>query len=410
MEAGKSGNNMNKNDYLLLEDTYGAHNYHPLNVVLEKGKGIWVWDTDGKKYLDFLSGYSALNHGHCHPVIARAVREQIQRITLTGRAFRNDQFGLFCKELCTLTGYEMFLPMNTGAEAVETALKVARKYAYSTKNIPENQAEIIVFSNNFHGRTITIVSFSSDPQYKKGFGAFTPGFSIVEYGNIPALKKAITPKTAAILIEPIQGEGGIIVPPPGFLSEVMNICRKEDILLIADEIQTGLGRTGKLFAYEYEKQVRPDILTVGKALGGGFYPVSGILTSEKILSVIKPGDHGSTFGGNPLAAAIGRISLKVLIDEGMIENSFVMGEYLKKKLMQIQSRWIKQIRGKGLFIGIELTEQSGGARKFCEILATRGILCKETHDMVLRFSPPLIITKAQIDWAVKIVKTVLETQ
>lgn len=400
---------MNSSGFIKLEDKYSAHNYHPLDIVLAKGHGVWVWDVEGKKYMDFLSGYSALNHGHTHKKIAASIQKQIKKLTLTGRAFRNDQFGPFCKEICEFSGYESFLPMNSGAEAVETALKVARKWGYKKKGIEDNKAEIIIFSNNFHGRTISIISFSTEKQYQDGFGPFTPGFKIVPFGDIKALKKAITQNTVAILAEPLQGEGGIILPSVGFLTEIAKICRDNNLLLLLDEIQTGLGRTGKLFAYEHDKNAKPDILIVGKALGGGYYPVSGILTSREILSVINPGDHGSTFGGNPLACAIARTSLKVLTEEKMVENSAKMGEYLSKKLNTIKSRWIKEVRGKGLFIGVELVSESGGARKFCEILAKEGILCKETHDMVLRFAPPLLITKQEIDWAFKKIKKVLES-
>lgn len=399
---------MKQSDYIRLEETFAAHNYHPLDVVLSRGRDVWVWDTDGKKYIDFLSGYSALNHGHTNKKIAKVVQDQIKKLTLTGRAFRNDQFGLFSKEICAFTGFEMFLPMNSGAEAVETALKVARKWGYVTKKVAPNKAEIITFSNNFHGRTVSIVGFSTEKQYQDGFGPFTPGFIGIPYNEISALKKAVNKNTVAVLIEPIQGEGGIIIPKEGFLTEIAEICKKNKILLVLDEIQTGLGRTGRLFAYQHEKNVTPDIVIVGKALGGGFYPVSGILTSKKILSVIKPGDHGSTFGGNPLASAIGRASLKVLKEDKMVENSRKMGDYLFNQLKTIKSKWIKEIRGKGLFIGIELTKESGGARRFCEALAKEGVLCKETHDMVIRFAPPLTITKQQIDWALPKIKKVLE--
>lgn len=403
---------MKKTDkyYINLEDTYGAHNYHPLDVVLARGKGVWVWDVNGKKYMDFLSGYSAVSHGHAHKKIAKAAIKQMNLLTLTGRAFRNDQLGKFCEELCKFTGFEMFLPMNSGAEAVETALKIARKWGYTKKGVEKDKAEIIAFANNFHGRTITIVGMSTEQQYKEGFGSFPAGFKVVEYNNIDAVKNAISTNTVAMLIEPIQGEGGIIIPDAGYLTELKKLCRENNILLILDEIQTGFGRTGKLFAFQHEADAKPDMVIVGKALGGGYYPVSGVLTSREIMNVIKPGDHGSTFGGNPLAAAIGRASIAVMKEEKMVENSQKMGDYLLKQLKTIKSKWIKEIRGKGLFIGVELIPESGGARKFCEALAKIGILSKETHDMVIRFAPPLIIKKSEIDFAIRKIKKVLETK
>ncbi len=396
---------MNTQEYIGLEDQYGAHNYHPLPVVIHRGHGVWVWDVEGKKYLDFLSGYSALNHGHTHEKIVSAAMKQLQTLTLTGRAFRNDQLGLFCKELCELTGFEKFLPMNSGAEAVETAIKVARKWASEKKDI--KNGEIIVCANNFHGRTVSIISFSTEEQYKKGFGPFTPGFTVVPFNNVSALQEAINDKTIGVLLEPIQGEGGIIIPDDGYLTAIAKICRDNEILFMLDEIQTGLGRTGKLFAYEHDENVKPDVLIVGKALGGGMYPVSGVLTNNDVMDVIKPGDHGSTFGGNPLGAAIGREALTVLREEKLVENSAVLGKYMLEELQKIESKWIKQIRGKGLFIGIELVPESGGARKFCEVLADKGILTKETHDFVIRLSPPLVITKEEIDQAVGIIKETL---
>jgi ornithine--oxo-acid transaminase len=406
---------MNTQEYIGLEDQYGSHNYHPLDVVIHRGHGVWVWDVEGKKYLDFLSGYSALNHGHTHERIVKVAIKQMQMLTLTGRAFRNDQLGLFCKELCEFTGFEKFLPMNSGAEAVETAIKVARKWASEKKN--RKNGEIIVCSNNFHGRTVSIISFSTEDQYKQGFGPFTPGFTVVQFNNSNAIQEAVNEKTIGVLVEPIQGEGGIIVPQEGYLTAVAKICRDNGILFMLDEIQTGLGRTGKLFAYEHEVDAKsgiewypakPDILIVGKALGGGMYPVSGVLTSNDIMEVIKPGDHGSTFGGNPLGAAIGREALAVLREENLVENSAAMGKYMVERLQEIESKWIKQIRGKGLFIGIELVPESGGARKFCEVLAKKGLLTKETHDYVIRLSPPLIITKEEIDLALRIIKETLE--
>ncbi len=397
---------MNTKDYIAIEDQYGAHNYHPLDVVIEKAKGVWVWDVDGNKYLDCLAAYSAVNQGHCHPRIIKVMKEQAEKVTLTSRAFRNDQLPLLCKELCELTGYTMVLPMNSGAEAVETALKAARKWGYKVKGVSEDSAEIIACTNNFSGRTISIISFSTEAQYKDGFGPFTPGYKIVEYGNAESLEKAITKNTVAFLVEPIQGEGGVIVPPDGYMKKVSEICKKNNVLLIADEIQSGLGRSGKLFAYEYDG-VRPDMVTIGKALSGGCYPVSAVLSDKAILGVFNPGDHGSTFGGNPLGAAIARESLKVLVEEDLIRKSAELGEYFRNKLRTIKTDKIKEIRGKGLFIGVELKPEAGGARKYCEALKNLGLLCKETHENVIRFAPPLIITKDEIDWACEQAKKVL---
>ena len=394
-------------NFIKLEDKFSAKNYRPLDVVLSRGRGVWVWDISGKKYLDCLSSYSALNQGHVHPAILKAAQKQISKLTLTSRAFRNDQFGLFCQEICTLTGFAKTLPMNSGAEAVETALKAARKWGYQRRGIKLDQAEIITCQNNFHGRTISIVSFSTEAQYRDGFGPFTPGFKTVKYGDAGAIEQAITKNTAAVLIEPTQGEGGIIIPPAGYLTAVAQICRRNNILLMLDEIQTGLGRTGKLFAYQHEAGAKPDVLIVGKALAGGFYPVSAVLAKKEVLGVFNPGDHGSTFGGNPLACAIARQALKVIVREKLVQNSAQMGAYLMNQLKTINSRWIKEVRGKGLLIGIELTKDSGGARKFCEKLAVKGILCKETHDYVLRLVPPLTITKAQADLAFTKVQQVL---
>lgn len=393
-------------DYIALEEQYGAHNYHPLDVVIEKGEGIWVYDVEGKKYMDCLAAYSAVNQGHCHPRIIKALKDQADKITLTSRAFRNSQLPLLYKELSELTQYPMSLPMNSGAEAVETALKAARKWGYKVKGVPEDKAEIIACTNNFSGRTITIITFSTEEQYKDGFGPFTPGFKVVEYGNAQALKDAITPNTVAFLVEPIQGEGGVIVPPEGYLEETYNICKENNVLYIADEIQSGLGRSGKLFAFSYEK-VCPDMITIGKALSGGLYPVSAVIGSKEVLGVFKPGDHGSTFGGNPLGAAVAREALKVLVEENMIENSFELGKYFREKLKEVNSPHVKEIRGKGLFIGVELKDEAGGARRFCEALMHKGILCKETHVNVIRFAPPLIITKDDIDWAMESIKEVL---
>jgi ornithine--oxo-acid transaminase len=393
-------------DFIELEEKYGAHNYHPLDVVIDRAEGVWVYDVEGNKYLDCLAAYSAVNQGHCHPRIVKALKDQAEKVTLTSRAFRNDQLPFFYKEVCELTGYTAVLPMNSGAEGVETALKAARKWGYKIKGIEGNSAEIITCSNNFAGRTISVISFSSVEQYKEGFGPFTPGFKIIEFGNSEALEKAITKNTVAFLVEPIQGEGGVIVPPDGYLKKAFDICRKNNVLFIADEIQSGLGRSGKLFAFEYEN-IRPDITIIGKALSGGCYPVSAVLSSREILSVFKPGDHGSTFGGSPLAAAVARESLKVLVEEKLVENSYKMGEYFRGKLKEIKSGHLKEIRGKGLFIGIELKPEAKGARRFCEALMARGILCKETHEDVIRFAPPLIIKKEQIDWALPKIEEVL---
>ncbi|HEX2905997.1 MAG TPA: ornithine--oxo-acid transaminase [Phototrophicaceae bacterium] len=397
---------MNTQDYMALEEHYNAHNYKPLDVVLERGQGIWVWDVDGKRYLDFLSAYSALNQGHAHPRILQALLTQATKLPLTSRAFRNDQLPLLAKELCELTGYEMMLPMNTGAEAVETAVKAARKWGYTVKGIPSGQAEIITCAGNFHGRTVTIISFSTEEQYRDGFGPYTPGFINVPYCDADAIEAAITPNTAAVFIEPIQGEGGVIMPPEGYLRQVRNICNRHHVLMITDEIQTGLGRTGKLLAAEWEG-VKADMVTIGKALGGGFYPVSAVLASREILGVFKPGDHGSTFGGNPLAAAVAREALKVLTDEGLIENAFIQGEYLMGRLRRIESDHIKEVRGRGLLIGVELNADAGGARRFCEALKAEGLLCKETHQTVIRFAPPLVIQREDIDWAMERIEKVL---
>ncbi len=398
---------MTAQEYIALENQYGANNYHPLDVVLTRGEGVWVWDVEGNKYLDCLSAYSAVNQGHCHPKIAQVVKEQVQRLTLTSRAFRNDQLGLFYQKLVEIAGLPRVLPMNSGAEAVETALKAIRKWAYTVKGIPEDQAEIIVCANNFHGRTITIISFSTEEQYRKGFGPLTPGFKIIPFGDVEALKAAITPNTAAFLVEPIQGEGGIIVPPQGYLEAAEKVCRENNVLFVLDEIQTGLGRTGKMFAHHYE-QVKPDGLIVGKALSGGFYPVSAFLATEELMGVFKPGDHGSTFGGNPLAAAIGRAALEVLVDEKLPDRAAEMGEYFMEGLRRIQSPHVKEIRGKGLLIGVELKHEAGGARRFCEALAREGILSKETHEHVIRFAPPLVISQAEIDWALERIEKVLQ--
>lgn len=397
---------MESKKYIDLEEKYGAHNYHPLDVVIERGEGVWVFDVEGNKYLDCLSAYSALNQGHVHPKILEAMIEQAQKVTLTSRAFRNQQLPLFYKELSEMTGYEMSLPMNSGAEAVETAIKLARKWAYKTKGIPYYESEIIVADGNFHGRTITIISFSTEEYYKKEFGPFTPGFITVKYGDQTSLESAITPNTAAIMLEPIQGEGGVIIPPKGYLQSVHNICQENNILFIADEIQTGLGRTGKLFASQHEN-VRPDMVIIGKALSGGFYPVSAVLADREIMGLFQPGEHGSTFGGNPLGAAVARAALSVIQEEKLIERAEELGNYFKAELKKISSKHIKEVRGRGLLIGVELNAEAGGARRFCEVLKGKGILAKETHDNVIRFAPPLIISKDILDWALPIIKDTL---
>jgi len=387
-----------------LEDRFGAHNYHPLDVVIERAEGVWVYDVEGNRYLDCLASYSAVNQGHCHPRILGTLIEQAHKVTLTSRAFRNDQLPLLYRDLHELTGFDMTLPMNSGAEAVETAVKAARKWGYKVKGIPEGKAEIIVCANNFHGRTVTIVSFSSDEQYRDGFGPFTPGFKVIPYGDADALRMAITPNTCAFLVEPIQGEAGIIIPPQGYLREAASVCRGNRVLMMCDEIQSGLGRTGELFAYMHEA-IKPDVVIVGKALSGGFYPVSAVLASKEILGVFNPGDHGSTFGGNPLACAVARTALRVLVDEQMVQRSAALGGYFLKQLREIQSHNIKEIRGKGLWIGIELHT---AARPFCEALKELGVLCKETHDHVIRIAPPLTISREEIDWAVERIRKVIE--
>jgi ornithine--oxo-acid transaminase len=397
---------VNAQEYIALEAKYGAKNYKPLDVVLERGEGIWVWDVEGRRYLDFLSAYSAVNQGHAHPAILKAMVDQASRLPLTSRAFRNNQYPLMAQELCELTGYQKMLPMNSGAEAVETAIKASRKWGYKVKGVPEGEAEIIVCDGNFSGRTTTIISFSPEPQYRDGFGPFTPGFKMVPFGDAAAFEAAITPNTVAFLVEPIQGEGGVIVPADGYLRRVRELCTQHNVLLIADEVQSGLGRTGKLFAVQHE-DVRADIVTIGKALSGGFYPVSAMLADEPVMSVFKPGDHGSTFGGNPLAAAVARAALRVLTEENMIENAHNQGEYLMGRLRRIESAHVKEVRGKGLLIGVELYPEAGGARRFCEALKEEGLLCKETHDNVIRFAPPLTIQKPDIDWALERVEKVL---
>jgi len=393
-------------DLIALEERYGAHNYHPLDVVIARAEGIWVWDVEGNKYMDFLASYSAVNQGHCHPKIVAALVEQTRQVALTSRAFRNDQLGLFYRDICELTGFERALPMNTGAEAVETAIKMARKWAYKVKGVEADKAEILVFDQNFHGRTTTVVGFSSEDQYKDGFGPFTPGFRILPYGDADAVAAAITANTAAVLIEPIQGEGGIIVPPEGFLACLREITEAENVLLLMDEIQSGLGRTGKMFAYEHEG-IRPDALILGKALSGGVYPVSVVLADDEVMSVFTPGDHGSTYGGNPVAAAVGRAALRALHEEGMVENSRILGGYFMERLRAIDSPHVAEVRGKGLWIGVELHHSAGGARRFCEALQADGLLCKETHEHVIRIAPPLVINRDEVDWALARLERVL---
>ncbi len=390
--------------FIELEEQYGAHNYHPLDVVIERGEGVWVYDVDGKKYLDCLAAYSAVNQGHCHPRIMQAVVEQVKRVTLTSRAFRNDQLPLLYKLLHDMTGYDMSLPMNSGAEAVETAVKAARKWGYTVKGIPADKAEIIACAGNFHGRTVTIVSFSTEDQYRDGFGPLTPGFVVVPYGDAAALEAAITPNTAAFMVEPIQGEAGIVLPPDGYLQRAEALCRANNVLFICDEIQSGLGRTGKLFAHQWEG-VSPDMIIVAKALSGGYYPISAVLASKDVLGVFQPGDHGSTFGGNPLACAVARAALQVIIDEKLVERSAELGAYFLGRLRTLQSPAIREIRGRGLWIGVEM---HGPARPYCERLMQEGLLCKETHEHVIRLAPPLVITRDDIDWAFDRLKNVLE--
>ena len=391
-------------EFIALEDAYGAHNYLPLDVVIERAEGVWVYDVEGKRYLDCLAAYSAVNQGHCHPRILEALIEQARKVTLTSRAFRNAQLALLYKELHDLTGFEMSLLMNSGAEAVETAVKAARKWGYTQKGIREGKAEIIVCAGNFHGRTVTVVSFSSDGQYRKGFGPFTPGFRVIPFGDARALREAITPNTCAFLCEPIQGEAGIVIPPDGFLREAASICRENNVLFMLDEIQSGLGRTGELFAYMHEG-VRPDVLIAGKALGGGFYPISAVLSSKEVLGVFQPGDHGSTFGGNPLACAVSRASLHVLIEEKLVQRAAELGAYFLAKLKTLRSPVIREVRGRGLWIGIELNTE---ARKYCEALKDEGVLCKETHAKIIRIAPPLVIKREEIDWVFDRLRKVLE--
>lgn len=400
---------LNPKELVAVEAELGAHNYKPLDVVLSQGEGIWVWDADGKRYMDCLSAYSAVNQGHCHPKIREALIEQSGRLALTSRAFHNDQLALFYQEVCELTNSHKVLPMNSGAEAVESAIKAVRKWGYEVKGVPDNQAEIIVCNDNFHGRTIAIVGFSTDPAARNHFGPFAPGFKVVPFGDAEALEAAITPNTVGFLVEPIQGEAGVIIPPDGYLKEVREICTRENVVLILDEIQTGLGRTGKLLAEEHE-EIEADLTLVGKALSGGFYPVSAVLSNSEVLGVLKPGQHGSTFGGNPMACAVARAALRVLIEEGMIENAAKMGDYFLEGLKGIRNNLVKEVRGRGLMLAVEFHQEAGGARQYCEALRDSGILCKETHVDTIRFAPPLIIDKDQVDWALERIEPVLRMQ
>ena len=411
MEKGITKNKgrliMDQQYFIDLEDTYGAHNYKPLDVVLNRGQGVWVWDVDDNKYMDCLSAYSAVNQGHCHPQIMEALSEQAQRLTLTSRAFRNDQLGLLYKELCELTNSHKVLPMNSGAEAVETVIKAVRKWGYKVKGVAQDQAEVIVCENNFHGRTITIVGFSTDPGSRENFGPFTPGFKIIPFGDAKALEDAITPNTVAFMAEPIQGEAGVIIPPAGYLKDAKAICEQNDVVLILDEIQTGLGRTGKILAEEHDG-IEADLTLIGKALSGGYYPISAVLSNKEVMDVLRPGEHGSTFGGNPLACAIARTSLRVLVEENLIENAAVMGDYFLSNLKQrITGSHVKEIRGKGLLLAVELMPDAGGARQYCQALMKKGLLCKETHENIIRFAPPLVITRQEIDWALERIESVL---
>ena len=392
--------------YLEEADRYSAHNYHPLPVVLERGEGSWVWDVEGNRYLDMLSSYSAVNQGHRHPAIIAAAREQLDRLTLTSRAFHNDRMGPFLRELCEASGFDAALPMNTGAEAVETAIKMVRKWGYEVKGVPDDQAEIIVCDDNFHGRTTTIVGFSSEDQYREGFGPFTPGFTLIPYGDIDALRAAIGPNTVGFLVEPIQGEAGVIVPPDGYMREAAEVCRAKGVALVADEIQTGLGRTGRMFCCDWEG-VRPDVLIVGKALGGGVYPVSAAIADAAFMDVFRPGDHGSTFGGNPLGAAVGSASLRVIIEEDLARRSDELGSWFMDRLRAIPSPHVEEVRGRGLMIGVVIRETSGTARPFCEALQERGILAKETHHQVVRFAPPLTVAREDLEAALVEIEAVL---
>jgi ornithine--oxo-acid transaminase len=387
-------------DYIAIEYELGVHNYKPLDVVLSRGQGVWVWDVEGKRYLDCLAAYSAVNQGHCHPRILEAMIEQARKLTITSRAFRNDQLALLYDEVVALTGAHKVLPMNSGAEAVESAVKAVRKWGYEVKGVPADQAEIIVAANNFHGRTLGIVGFSTDPVARRNFGPFAPGFVVIPFGDAAALEQAITPNTVAFLVEPIQGEAGVIIPPDGYLQAIRDICTRHGVTLIFDEIQTGLGRTGKLFAEDHEG-VEADVTLIGKAFSGGFYPVSAVLSNQEVLGVLRPGEHGSTFGGNPLACAVARMALHVLVDEGMVENSAAQGAYFLDGVRRLNSPAIAEVRGRGLMIAIELHADAGGARQYTERLAQLGMLCKETHHDTIRLAPPLVITRDEIDWALE---------
>jgi ornithine--oxo-acid transaminase len=389
-----------------VTERYGAHNYHPLPIVIARAEGVWVEDPEGNRYMDMLSAYSALNQGHRHPRIIAALKAQADRCTLTSRAFHNDQLGPLYQDVAELTGMDLVLPMNSGAEAVETAIKAARKWGYTVKGIPADRAEIIVCNDNFHGRTTTVISFSSEPSYREGFGPFTPGFKLIPYGDADALERAITPNTCAFLVEPIQGEAGVVVPPDGYLTRCAQLCRQHNVLLLADEIQTGFGRTGEMFCVDHEG-VKPDAIIMGKAMSGGTLPVSAVASRRAVLGVFKPGEHGSTFGGSPLACAVARAAIAVIKDEKLPERSAELGAYFDAELRKIGSRHVEEIRGKGLFIGVELNRAAGPARPFCERLMGEGLLCKETHEMVIRFAPPLIITKEEIDWALERIRKVL---
>ena len=389
-----------------LEERYGAHNYHPLDVVLERGEGVYLWDVAGKRYMDFLAAYSAVNQGHNHPRIAEALIAQAKRLALTSRAFRNDRFPPLLEKLCRLTGFERALLMNSGAEAVETALKAARKWGYDVKGIPYPQAEIVVFDGNFHGRTTTIVGFSTDPDSTSRFGPFTPGFVIARYGDLASVEAALTPRTCAILVEPIQGEGGVVIPPAGFLKRLRELCDANRVLLVLDEIQSGLGRTGKLFAFEHEG-IRPDGVTIGKALSGGFYPVSAFLADRHVMDVFTPGIHGSTYGGSPMACAVASAALDVLVEEKLVERAAELGKHLAGRLGRLRSPLVKEVRSIGLWAGVELKPEAGGARKYCYALKDRGLLCKDTHEHTIRLAPPLVITREELDWAVEQIEAVL---
>ena len=397
---------MEQREFIGLEDQFGAHNYKPLDVVLSRGKGVWVWDVDGNRYLDCLAAYSAVNQGHCHPKIMQAMIDQAEKLTLTSRAFRNDQLGPFYKDLCDLTHSHKVLPMNSGAEAVETAIKTVRKWGYTVKGVEEDQAEIIVCDNNFHGRTISIVSFSTDENARAGFGPFTPGFKCIPFGDAEALEAAITDNTVAFLVEPIQGEAGVMIPPGGYLKKAREICDRHNIVLILDEIQTGLGRTGKLLAEEHEG-IEADLTIIGKALSGGFYPVSAVLSNTEVMNVLQPGEHGSTFGGNPLACAVARAALQVLFDEKMIENSYQQGNYFLNELKKISHPHIKEVRGRGLMLAIEFHPEVGGARAYCNELKEHGILAKDTHENIVRFAPPLVIQRDEVDMILDAINKVL---